>query len=178
MNALQELLTGLHEANLWEDTIELKRNAYLKAAGSTNTNVYFIEEGALRIFVIDDFEEHTIRFGYRNNLIAALDSYITEAPSEMYIQALKASRVRRVSKEKYTRFIQSENKWQDCWRVLLEQLVYQQMERERDLLTSSPMLRYQRVLDRSPQLFQEIPHKYIASYLRMSAETLSRLQKS
>jgi len=54
----------------------------------------------------------------------------------------------------------------------------QQMERERDLLTSSPMERYLRVKDRSPQLFQEIPNKYIASYLRMTPETLSRLKKS
>jgi len=36
----------------------------------------------------------------------------------------------------------------------------------------------ERVLTRSPQLFQEIPHKYIAAYLRMSPETLSRLLNS
>lgn len=178
MNPLQELINGLLQANLWDETIDLKRKAYLKVAGSTDTNIYFIEEGALRIFVIDEFEEHTIRFGYKNNIVAALDSYISEAPSEMYIQALKATVVKRVSKEKYNRFIQSDRKWQERWQLLLEQLVYQQIVRERDLLTSSPMHRYQRVLARSPQLFQEVPHKYIASYLRMSAETLSRLQKS
>jgi hypothetical protein len=56
--------------------------------------------------------------------------------------------------------------------------VLQQMERERDILTSSPLERYKRVLERSPQLFQEIPNKYIASYLRMTPETLSRIKKS
>lgn len=63
------------------------------------------------------------------------------------------------------------------WKQILELLVYQQMEREIDLLTYSPQKRYERVLQRSPQLFQEIPSKYIASYLRMSPETLSRLKK-
>jgi CRP-like cAMP-binding protein len=62
--------------------------------------------------------------------------------------------------------------------VLLEQLVLQQMEREQDLLITSPVERYQRVLERSPMLFQEVPHKYIAAYLRMSPETLSRIKKS
>jgi CRP-like cAMP-binding protein len=60
----------------------------------------------------------------------------------------------------------------------MEQLIYQQLEREKDLLTSSPTERYAKVKQRSPQLFQEIPHKYIASYLRMTPETLSRLKKS
>lgn len=61
---------------------------------------------------------------------------------------------------------------------LLEQLVLQQMEREQDLLINSPEERYRRVLQRSPQLFQEVPHKYIASYLRMTPETLFRIKKA
>jgi len=63
------------------------------------------------------------------------------------------------------------------WQRILEQLIYQQFEREIDLLTASPVERYKRVLARSPQLFQEIPGKYIASYLRMTPETLSRIKK-
>lgn len=64
------------------------------------------------------------------------------------------------------------------WNKILEYLILQQMEREVDILLASPKERYERVLRRSPQLFQEIPHKYIASYLRMTPETLSRLKKS
>ena len=51
------------------------------------------------------------------------------------------------------------------------------LERETDLLIKSPQVRYEKVLKRSPQLFQEIPLTYIASYLRMTPETLSRLRK-
>lgn len=66
----------------------------------------------------------------------------------------------------------------NLWNFILKDLIFQQMERERDLLTSSPFERYRRVLERSPQLFQEIPNRYIASYLRMTPETLSRMKKS
>jgi CRP-like cAMP-binding protein len=65
-----------------------------------------------------------------------------------------------------------------AWNQLLVELIQQQMEREKDLLTAAPSERYKRVLERSPQLFQEIPTKYIASYLRMTPETLSRIKKS
>lgn len=64
------------------------------------------------------------------------------------------------------------------WMKILENLLLQQIEREIDILTNSPKERYLRVLKRSPLLFQEIPHKHIANYLRMSPETLSRLKKS
>jgi hypothetical protein len=43
-------------------------------------------------------------------------------------------------------------------------------------LINAPAERYERVLKRSPKLFQEVPNKYIANYLRMSPETLSRLK--
>ena len=75
-------------------------------------------------------------------------------------------------------FINSSSTFQKLWIHILNQLVLQCIDREKDLLTSSPESRYQRVLKRSPQLFQMVPHKYIASYLRMSPETLSRLKKS
>jgi hypothetical protein len=64
------------------------------------------------------------------------------------------------------------------WINILEDLVLQQIEREKDLLINSPRERYERVLKRSPKLFQEIPNRHIANYLRMSPETLSRLKKS
>ena len=51
-------------------------------------------------------------------------------------------------------------------------------ELENDLIIYSPQKRFERVFKRSPQLFQEIPQKYIASYLRMTPETLSRILKN
>ncbi|UJH90386.1 Crp/Fnr family transcriptional regulator [Antarcticibacterium sp. 1MA-6-2] len=178
MNPLHQLQQKITEQHLWERELEFARNEYLKVKGSKDTNIYFVEEGSLRIFVIDEEEEHTIRFAYQNNFVAALDSFVSEKPSDLYIQALKKTRLKVISKQQYMEFIFSNEENLKLWHVILEQLVLQQIERERDLLTSSPLERYNRVLERSPQLFQEIPNRYIASYLRMTPETLSRLKKS
>lgn len=75
-------------------------------------------------------------------------------------------------------WIRSNSNHQRLWDSLLQNLILQQLEREKDLLIKSPKERYVRVLQRSPRLFQEIPNKYIATYLGMSPETLSRLKKS
>lgn len=162
---------------LSDKEITIDRNEFLKVKGSIDTNLYYIESGSLRVFVLDNYEEQTIRFGYKENLIVSLDSFLTGKPSDLYIQAIKKTVVKVVTKEQIDIFLEKENN-QNLWTKILENLVVQQMEREIDILTNSPKERYERVLERSPQLFQEIPNRHIANYLRMSAETLSRLKKS
>ena len=173
-----------HEQTEMKEIIELSdkeitidRNEFLKVKGSIDNNLYYIKSGSLRIFVLDDYEEQTIRFGYKENLIVSLDSFLTGKPSDLYIQAIKKTVVKVITKEQIEKFLETENN-RNLWTKILENLVLQQMEREIDILTNSPKERYERVLKRSPQLFQEIPNRHIANYLRMSAETLSRLKKS
>jgi CRP-like cAMP-binding protein len=156
-------------------TITIERNQFLKVKGSIDTNIYYVESGSLKVFVLDDCEEQIVRFGYKGNIIAALDSFLSNKPSNFYIQAIKKTVLKVVSKQQIQQLIENDER-KTWWTNVLENLVLQQMEREIDILTSSPKERYRRVLERSPQLFQEIPNRYIANYLRMSAETLSRLK--
>jgi len=162
---------------LSEKTITIERNEFLKVKGSIDTNLYYVESGSLRVFVLDDCDEQIIRFGYKENLIVSLDSFLSGKPSDLFIQAIKKTVIRVITKFQIENFLKSETN-RILWTEILENLVLQQMEREVDILTNSPKERYQRVLKRSPQLFQEIPLRHIANYLRMSAETLSRLKKS
>lgn len=176
MNFYQKLLEIL-EHN-WEKEIVLKRNEYLVTKLEVNTNLYLVEEGSLRVFIDDEEEEHTIRFGYKNSIITALDCFLTDKPTEFYIQALKRCRLKMISKKSFHQLMQSSEENKKVWEQLLQSFVYQQIEREIDLITYSPQKRFERVLERSPQVFQEIPLKYIASYLRMTPETLSRIFKN
>jgi CRP-like cAMP-binding protein len=162
---------------LSQKTITLERNEFLKVKGSIDTNIYYVDSGSLSVFILDEYEEQVIRFGYQSNIIVALDSYLTGRPSDFCIQAIKKSTVKVITKLQMDNFLNKEEN-NLLWTKILEDLVLQQMEREIDILTSSPKERYLRVLKRSPKLFQEIPNRYIANYLRMSPETLSRLKKS
>lgn len=162
---------------LSQKTITLERNEFLKVKGSIDTNIYYVESGSLSVFILDESEEQVIRFGYQGNIIVALDAYLTGRPSDFCIQAIKKSTVKVITKLQMDNFLNKEEN-NLLWTKILEDLVLQQMEREIDILTSSPKERYLRVLKRSPKLFQEIPNRYIANYLRMSPETLSRLKKS
>jgi CRP-like cAMP-binding protein len=176
MSPLSNLLNEL--ASHWSHSIVLKRNEFLVRQGEVHTHLYLVEEGSLRVFIEDEDEEHTIRFGYQGSLITALDCFLTERPTSFYIQAIKKCRLQVISKKDYLNLINSKEAYKEIWNQLLQDFVHQQIEREIDLITYSPKKRFERVFKRSPQLFQEIPQKYIASYLRMTPETLSRILKN
>lgn len=163
--------------DLAEKSTTYKRNEFLKVGGTVDTNVYYVVSGSIRVFYLNEGIEQTLRFGYQKNIIASLDSFFTGQPSDLFIQALKKSVVKIISRQQIEAFLITDSN-RVFWQKVLENRAVEQVEREIDLLTDSPQKRYQRVMNRSPQLFQEIPKKHIANYLRMSPETFSRLKKS
>lgn len=156
----------------------ISKGDFLLKEGDIENNLYFIESGALRVFHLSEFEEATIRFGYEGNFINSLSSYITGKPSEFYMEAIRKTSIRIISKKQVQQIAYENDSNLKEYIALLETLITQQIEREIDLLTVSPTERLNRVLERSPNLFQQIPLKYIASYLRMTPETLSRIRNS
>lgn len=178
VNIIQTLKDKITENNLWSREFSLKRNDYLVKAGSVEKYLYFIEEGTIRVFTEKGGEEQVIRFGYPGSIITALDSFLSEGPTLFNLQAIKECKLKAIHVQSFNDLVNSTPENTQLYLTILKQFVLQQIEREEDLLTISPEDRFKRVLKRSPGLFQEIPGKYIASYLRMTPETLSRLKKS
>ncbi len=156
----------------------IAKGDFLVKAGDVERNLYLIESGAVRVYYVSEFEEHTVRLGYKGSFINSLSSFIRENPSEFYIDAIRKTTVKIISKEKLKAIVHESQESLLQYNELLESLVTQQIDREIDLLITSPAERLNRVLQRSPHVFQEIPLKYIASYLRMKPETLSRIRNS
>lgn len=146
--------------------------------GDVEKNIYQVTNGLVRVFLLSEFEEQTIRFGYQGSIINSLSSFITGKPSEFYIDAIRKTTVRMVTREQLLTLINESDENRQQYIHTIEMAVTQQIEREVDILTVSPQARLKRVLERSPNLFQEVPLKYIASYLRMTPETLSRVRNS
>jgi len=154
------------------------RGEIILKEGEIERNLYLVKNGAIRVFYVTEFEEQIIRFGYEGSLINSLSSFLKETPSEFYIEAIRKTALKVISKETLNKLINESIDNLKQYNKLLEMLITQQIDREIDILITSPSERLERVLSRSPNLFQEIPLKYIASYLRMTPETLSRIRNS
>lgn len=173
-----DLFSLLKETINWSSPLILKRGDYLCEPPRKDQNIYWVKEGLLRIFTVEEEQDYGVRFGYEGDLISVLDSYIKGEPSRFSVQALRKTTLVSCSKEAFENRLKQYPELRDLWMEGLYQLIYDMLEREQDLMIADPRQRLQRVLGRSHRLFQEVPHKYIASYLRMSPETLSRLLNS
>jgi len=158
--------------------IELSRGDFLIRQGQVERHTYFVLSGAVAVKLFKESESHTIRFGYTGSFLNSIPSFFDDSPSHFDIVALRKTSVKAFTKNALFELIESSGTYKDAYISVLENLTSQFVEREIDLLSSSPVERYQRVLKRSPALFNEIPLKHIADYLRMTPETLSRLRKS
>lgn len=84
-----DLIYLFKKENVFQGKITLQRGEFLSTAGCIDTNIYFVESGSLKVYILDDGEERIVRFGYQNNIVVSLDSFFTKNPSEFYFQALK-----------------------------------------------------------------------------------------
>ncbi len=179
-NFLRKQIPELTESELirftekWSINKNLKRNEI----SNLSENIYFVKKGAIKIFTEIEDRQVILEFGYKGLCIFNLPSFFSETHSEYYFEAIRDSELIGISKKNYCDFIESNRVFSNFWRKSIEQLLINFVEREVDILTHSPKLRYQRLLKRKPELFQNIPKKHIANYLGLSAETLSRLSKS
>lgn len=155
-----------------------RRGDLVKVAGTRDTNVYFIISGSVKAYFINNDEERILYFGYEDSIITSLDSFISNSKSKIEIKAIKKTEVYCLAKKDFEFFLNSNVAYLKLWNQVLGDIILYQFQREQELLLNSPEERYSRALERNPDIFQKIPNKHIASYLRMAPETLSRLKKS
>ncbi|WP_104382439.1 Crp/Fnr family transcriptional regulator [Sphingobacterium sp. HMA12] len=174
ITVLKDLITPA----VFKKVLTFKRNELIKNSGTVDSKIYFIKKGSLKVSIFQQNAEQIIRLGYTGDLIVAIDSFFDNSNSDFVIQTIKKTEVLVAEKEDFMHFVHSCPEHTLLYIKILEELVKQQLDREQDLLHDSPKIRYERVFERTPFLFQIIPNKYIANYLRMTPETFSRISKS
>ncbi|MGB0880460.1 MAG: Crp/Fnr family transcriptional regulator [Polaribacter sp.] len=169
-----EFLYNISEAFKDIEAVPFKKGDILTREGSVEKNLFFIEDGAVKIYYQSELNEHIVRLGYNGSILNSLTSFLNQTPSELIIEVIRETKVKILKRTQVINIIENST----GYGKFLEKLITEQLEREIDLLQDSPNKRLERVLKRSPHLFQHIPLKYIAIYLRMSPETLSRIRNS
>jgi CRP-like cAMP-binding protein len=140
-------------------------------------NAYIVLNGTVRVYVMIGEKEQNIRFAYSGEIFTHMDSFFQDIPSQYYIEAIKACEIGVIPKAAVMNWVAASVENLQFWNKLLIAHLLGSLEREMDLLIEKPEERVARVLLRSPRLFQEIPLRHIANYLRMTPETLSRIRK-
>jgi CRP-like cAMP-binding protein len=166
---------GLAFSSCWYEFPALKRNDFLIREGAVESRLFYVIHGSMRIFYPHADEEICAGFAYDGNLICAYPSFIQNKPSAYYIQALAKTSLMAIDRNVFYDLFDRFPRIERAWRMLEEEALLGKIERETEMLTFTPEERFRRLMERSAHIFQIIPKKYIASYLRMTPETLSRI---
>jgi CRP-like cAMP-binding protein len=158
--------------------VNLNKNVKLLSEGEFSDTIYFIIEGAIRIYYLNkDGKEINTWFLFENELLMSVYSFYTGNPSFEYIETLESCKLIAVKKESLNNLYLKYMEFNFSGRKLTEFYHMRNEIQANDLRMYSAKERYERLVERNPQLLQRVSLGHIASYLGISQETLSRIRK-
>lgn len=163
--------------SLLKKTIVEKKEHYLQA-GEVSRATAYVNRGCLRQYIIGDHGKETIiQFTLEDYWIGDLESFHFEKPSTFYIQALEESELMLLSRNNFLRVCEELPKYKTFHDEKVQRNHFATLKRLSMAKLGTPEEKYLLLIKEQPQLFQRIPLHYIASYLSIEPESLSRLRK-
>lgn len=144
--------------------------------GQVCDSIYYIERGLIRQFYFKNGKQITEHLGEDHTIFMCIESLFREEPTKLQVEAIEPTIVYAIPKQKLEQVALHNVNIQILYRKILEEsLIISQVHA--DLVRfETAQARYKRMCKLNPQVILRAPLVYIASYLQMTPETLSRVR--
>lgn len=156
---------------------KIKKNDFLLQEGEICKDLVFVQSGCLRLYYIHEGIEVSVWFALKNSSAIEIHSFISETPTNNYLQAIEDSEILFLSKYELTNLYLKFPKMQEMMRKFWEVVIINLIERFTALQRDTAEQRYLDLLDK-PELLLTIPQKYLASFIGVTPTSLSRIKKN
>ncbi|MGE7773069.1 Crp/Fnr family transcriptional regulator [Chitinophaga sp. NPDC101104] len=140
------------------------------------THLFIVAKGLVRSFYQHNNREITLLLGMESCIVCAMDSLLSGSPSYYSIETLEDSDIISISYADLERLYSEFHEIERLGRLMISQYYLEQDQSLRSQRFLSARERYQELMQKQPELLQRVPLQFVASYLGMSAETLSRIR--
>jgi CRP-like cAMP-binding protein len=169
------------ELDILESILVPKRYAKgekILAEGEVCTNIYWIVKGLVRQFYFKNGKELTEYMAAENTICMCIESLFREEPTHLQIMAVEPTVLYLIPKADLEAVAMKSVNIQILYRKILEESLILSQKHADMLRFESAQDRYQKLVRRNPELVLRVPLVYIASYLQMTPETLSRVRNT
>ena len=155
---------------------KVRKNQYLVQEGDLVRNEYLVLSGIYKVFYLnEDGKESICMFAQTNWWVSDYKSFFTQMPAAMYLECIEEGEVLCLSLHGREKLAAEMHKMEHFFRVKLTHGFVALQERIKLLLSNTPQKRYEQFAKLYPDLLQQVPKKFIAEFIGVSRETLSRL---
>lgn len=156
----------------------VKRGEVLIKAGEHADKAFFILSGYLKYNkIIESGDEVIVHIYSPDNFAISLKSFFLGTKAEESLEAITDCEYLWITKEDLDKLYSMSYKWHSFGRKLLEHALIEKEERVIDQLTLTGHDKYIKLLKNNPDILQNVPVKYIASWIGVQPESLSRIRK-
>jgi CRP-like cAMP-binding protein len=162
--------------DIYFEEVNLKKKEFLLTDGKVCGFIGFIATGTIRHFHIKDGVEKTCDISFENAWVTDFQSFINNTTCIMNLQAMEATKVFIIRKVNLYKLYAECNKYETFGRLMAEHVAQRATEIAMSLSSDKPEERFVNLMKKQPDLFQKLPQKYIANFLGISPESLSRIR--
>lgn len=156
---------------------EIKKNDFFLKEGQISSQICFVKKGLFRYYINKDGEEKTFNFRYEGSFITDYESFVFQTSTLQNIQALENSVVYSISYENLQQFYSKIEKGERFGRLVLEHEIIDVVRKLKSFYNDNMKQRYESFVKKFPGVEQRIPQYYIASYVGIKPQSLSRIKK-
>ena len=168
--------------NLIETALEkrhVKKKRILLNQGDVSRYLIFVLKGSLRSYTIDkEGNEHVMQFAFEGHWVSDLASFITQTPGEMVIEAIEECEVVLLPHDELNALLERIPSLEKFFRQLYQGAYVALQKRVNSRASTSAKERYKELILQHPYVAKRIPLRLIASYLGITAESLSRVRNT
>ncbi|MEQ8477157.1 MAG: Crp/Fnr family transcriptional regulator [Fulvivirga sp.] len=152
----------------------IDKHQYFISEGQTCNEVGLVARGTFKMYYNVNEKEVVKGFAFDNDFIGSIASFLSKTPCRFNIIALEKSEIATIEHDQLNWLVQKHGEWEYLRKVILEDQLIKMENRERSLITDPPEIRFRKLTEEHPKIFKRVPLQYIASYLSITPETLSR----
>lgn len=158
------------------DCVSVKKHTEIITIGRPGKYMYFIKKGVVRGFNFNESQEITKSLWMENEFFGDLTNYITTNLSAKSYQAIEETELYRINIAQFRSFFEINHEICNLARIIAEKHIIKSEYLNNCLRHLTAEEKYQFFLINKPGLIYRVKLKYIASYLDISPETLSRIR--